>query len=92
MATRARIAPSYINEVSVVPGTINAATATLISTTVAGILPEHVIHVNPTAAIAVGVAVGAPYCVTKGTLVIPFINPTAGNVAVATQNFKIVAF
>lgn len=83
-------APSFSGIYSAAAGTVNSVTATLISVTCAEATPDMAFVVSPTAALAAGVALGAPYCTTKGTLVVPFINPTAGNVTVGTVSLKVV--
>lgn len=79
-------------EPTVTPGTVSAATAKLVTVTVPQLLPEHLVHAQPSVALATGVAVGQAYCTTAGILTIPFINPTAGDVVVAATAFKVVAF
>lgn len=79
-------------EQTVSPGTVSAVTVKLVTATVPQLLPEHLVIAQPSAALAAGVAVGQAYCATAGIITIPFINPTAGGVAVADTLFKIVAF
>lgn len=83
-------APSFSGVYTAAAGTVNSVTATLISVTVGEAQPSMVILATPAEALAAGVAMGQAYCVTKGTVVIPFVNPTAGNVAVGDVAVKIV--
>lgn len=92
MASRLAI-PVTLNKaaVTVSPGTVSAVTVKLVSVTVTGLLPSNFVIVRPLAALAAGVMAGLPYCVTAGTLVIPFVNPTAADVAVSATTFDIIA-
>lgn len=82
--------PSFGAVYAASAGTVGSATATLISITSTGATPDMVFAVSPVTALAAGVAMGQPYCVTKGTLVIPFINPTGADVDVGNVTVKVV--
>ena len=90
--TATAITPSFVGEYAASAGTVNSQTATLISVTAGYAKPDMIFGVTPTAALAAGVAIGAAYCATKGTVVVPFINPTGGNVTVGDVTLRIVGF
>lgn len=91
MAFRPNQTYAPVGEYTVSPGTVNTVTVKLVSVTVAGAQPSQLFAVNPAVALETGLAIGQPYCVTAGTVVIPFINPTAGNIAQADLTVKIAA-
>lgn len=81
----------FVEEVTKDLGTVNAASVKLVSFSVAGVTPDGVYTVVPSQALPTGIALGAPYCVTAGTLVVPVVNPTAGGVTgIETDKFRIV--
>lgn len=84
------LAPSFSGVYTAAAGTVNSVTATLISVTVGEAQPNMVILATPAEALAAGVAMGQAYCTTAGTVVIPFVNPTAGNVDVGNVSVNIV--
>ena len=63
--------------------TFGSAAVTLHSATVAGALPDMTFVASPEEALDAGLALGAPYCVTAGAVIIPVINPTAADVTTA---------
>ena len=68
---------------------ILANTSQAISVTVPHIEPSHVpVIVAPS--LEANLAIGSVYCTTAGTLVIRIINPTAGNLDMASQTLKLV--
>lgn len=91
MAFRPNQTYAPVGEYTAAPGTVDAVTVKLVSVTVAGSQPSQIFTANVGAALETGLAIGQPYCVAAGTVVIPFINPTAGNIAQADVTVKIAA-
>lgn len=91
MAFRPNQTYAPVGEFTAAPGTVNANSAKLVSVTVAGAKPEQLFTANVGAALEAGLALGQPYCVAAGTVVIPFINPTGGGIAQADVTVKIAA-
>lgn len=58
--------------------------------TVAGLLPEMTIVVNPTSEMPVNLGLAGAYCSAANTLKLRFVNPTAGTITGAAVTFKIV--
>jgi hypothetical protein len=91
MAFRPNNTFAPVGEYAAAPGTVNTVTVKLVSVTVAGAKPEQIFAANVSTALSAGLAIGQPYCVTAGTVVIPFINPTAGNIAQDAIMVKLAA-
>jgi hypothetical protein len=72
--------------------TFGSAAVTLHSATIAGASPEMVFIASPEEALDAGLMIGAPYCITAGTVIIPVVNPTAADVTTAAaRTITIVA-
>jgi hypothetical protein len=85
------VTPTLLGSFSLEPGACTAKTVKLVSLTVATCAPDNVYVVHPYEAMTTGLALGMPYCVTKGTLVIPVINPTAAEVTDAACTVRVLA-
>lgn len=75
-----------VNAPSMATGTINQGTVA-----VAGLTPAHRCLVLGAAAPSVAVAVFGARCAAAGTLTVDFVNPTAGTLDAAAQNFTLLA-
>jgi hypothetical protein len=91
MAFRPNQTYAPVGEYTAAPGTVDAVTVKLVSVTVAGSQPSQIFTANVGEALDAGLAIGQPYCAVAGTVVIPFINPTAGNIAQDDVTVKIAA-
>jgi hypothetical protein len=85
------VTPVSLGSFILAPGACAAKSVTLVSLTVAACSPDNVYVVHPYEAMETGLALGMPYCVTKGTLVIPVINPTAAEVTDAACTVRVLA-
>jgi hypothetical protein len=85
------ITPTFGGVYTLTVGTSTAYTVKLISVTVPGSTPEQVFVVNPMEAMTTNVCLGQPYCTTAGTVVVPVINPTAGNINVTATTVALGA-
>lgn len=60
--------------------TYNTIEVTLAQVPLAAARPDHIVHVVPRTALTADLAIGQCYCAVAGTIVVPVINPTAGNI------------
>lgn len=73
---------------SIAPGTVGAASIVIATIADASALAGDRVVVSPTAALAVGLMLGAAYVAANGTISIPVINPTAAGVAGGTPTIN----
>lgn len=76
-----------INPPSIATGAIGQGTVA-----VAGLTPAHKCIVMGAAAPSVAVAPFGARCAAAGTLTVDFVNPSAGTLDAAVQNFTLLAF
>lgn len=75
-----------INAPSMGTGTSNTATVA-----VTGLTPQHRCFVSAAAALSVAVSPVGGHCTTPGTLVVDFVNASAGTLDAAAVNFNLFA-
>ena len=72
------------------PGTVNAATLKdVVATTLIGLKVGDTISLNPTTAPSANVAMVAAWISATDELTHRWVNPTAGNIAAAPQNYTL---
>ena len=84
-------APALVSQQTVDVAALTASTVDLIEFVVPGSRPNMFFLCKPSAALPAGVALGQPYCAVAGTVVVPFINATAGTPNPASMIYTIIA-
>lgn len=77
--------------VAVNAASLNATSVGVGTVAVAGLTPSHKCFISSAAAPSVAVAVVGARCAAAGTLTVDFVNPSAGTLDLASQNFNLLA-
>lgn len=92
MATKVANSPTLLFTGSIDPGAIGAGAQELVSVTVPGSKTSMIFLAKWNAAPTAGLALGVPYCLTDGTVLVPVVNNSAGSINNAAVSIDIIAF
>lgn len=91
MAIKVANSPTTVWTGEINPASIDGGLQELVSVTMPGAKTDHVFIAKWNAAPTAGLALGVPYCLTDGTVLVPVINNTAGAINNAAVSISIVA-
>lgn len=91
MAVKIARCPAIVHEATVDVEQMSANSVTLQSVTVPMSEPSMFFLCKPSAALPAAVALGQPYCVTAGTVVVPVINAGGATPDPDSMTFTIIA-